>query len=144
MRRLDHAAIFLFMAAAYTPLCAIALPGRLGRVTLAVVWFATIGGTVLKLFGFDRSQRAGTAMYLLIGWGAVVVLPAAAHILGPTQLALMGVMGALYTGGAMVLFSRRPDPIPHVFGYHEVWHASVVVASACYYVVLWRLVGVGP
>jgi hemolysin III len=139
LRRIDHAAIYLFMAASFTPLCALVAPGRLGQVVLASAWVATVAGALVKLLGFNRAHRWGSALYLLIGWGAIVILPRAAHLAGVEGMVLLGVMGALYTGGAIVLFVRRPDPIPHVFGYHEVWHAAVVVASACYYVVLWRL-----
>jgi hemolysin III len=78
---------------------------------------------------------------LVLGWEAVMTLPRASHTLRPGELALLGAMGALYTGGAVVLARRRPDPVPHLFGYHEVWHAAVVVASACFYLLLWLLGG---
>jgi hemolysin III len=142
LRRVDHAAIYLFMAASFTPLCAIAAPDLVGRVVLAGVWIATLGGALMKLVGFNRSHRWGTALYLIVGWSALVVLPRVAHLVGPGGLVLFAVMGILYTGGAVVLFTRRPDPIPHVFGYHEIWHAAVVIASACYYLLLWRLIPV--
>jgi hemolysin III len=58
-----------------------------------------------------------------------------------TDTVLMYGGGVLYTAGAAVLAWRRPDPWPAVFGYHEVWHTMVLVASAMHYVLIWRLVG---
>jgi hemolysin III len=141
MRRADHAMIYVFTAASYTPFCLRVVPGSLGPEVLALVWAGAAAGVVLKAVGFHRTQLTGSVLYVLLGWLAVVTLPSAAHVLAPAQLALFGVMGVLYSGGAVVLFTRRPDPIPHVFGYHEVWHASVVLASACYFAVIWGLPG---
>ena len=61
--------------------------------------------------------------------------------LGGVDTALMFGGGILYTAGAAVLAARRPDPLPHVFGYHEVWHTMVVAASVLHYVLIWRLIG---
>jgi hemolysin III len=52
----------------------------------------------------------------------------------------MIVGGVLYTVGAVVLARRRPDPIPSVFGYHEVWHAFMVAAAACHYAMIFLVV----
>jgi len=67
--------------------------------------------------------------------------PEAIDRLATAQLALFGSMGLLYTAGAGVLATRWPDPRPAVFGYHEVWHSMVVVASACYFVLVWSFLG---
>jgi len=141
MRRADHAMIYVFTAASYTPFCVRAVPGQLGVAVLVLVWTGAAAGVAIKVFGFQRTQLAGSILYVLLGWLAIVTLPGAARTLGATQLGLILTMGTLYSAGAVVLFTRRLDPIPHVFGYHEVWHASVVLASACYFAVIWGLPG---
>ena len=141
MRRADHAMIYVFTAGSYTPFCLRVVDGSLGIAVLALVWAGAAAGVAMKVFGFHRSHISGSILYVALGWLAVVTLPGAARTLGPIQLGLLMTMGALYSVGVVVLFTRRPDPVPHVFGYHEVWHASVVLASACYFAVIWGLPG---
>jgi hemolysin III len=68
-----------------------------------------------------------------------VTLPDALQHLGARQLALMAAMAVFYTAGAGVLAAKWPDPAPEVFGYHEVWHAMVVLATGCGFVLVWSL-----
>jgi hemolysin III len=68
-------------------------------------------------------------------------LPDAFRVLNPAELGLMWSFALLYTIGSVVLSRRWPDPFPETFGYHEVWHSMVVAAAACYWYVLWALVG---
>ena len=141
MRRADHAMIYVYTAASYTPFCLQAVRGRLGLVVLGLVWMGAAVGVAIKVFGFHRSQLMGSILYLAMGWLAAITLPGAARTLGAAQFGLLLAMGVLYSAGVIVLFTRRPDPVPHLFGYHEVWHASVVLASACYFAVIWGLPG---
>jgi hemolysin III len=75
----------------------------------------------------------------VLGWLAVFTLPDAAERLSAGQLALMASMALLYTSGAAVLAVKWPDPAPEVFGYHEVWHSMVVIATACGFMLVWSL-----
>lgn len=74
----------------------------------------------------------------------MVTLPEAVHRLGTRQFALLGVLGLFYTPGAAVLAARWPDPAPKVFGYHEVGHTMVIIASACGFVLVWSLAAARP
>jgi len=74
-------------------------------------------------------------VYVLLGWVVVPVLPSLRAALGPGAIVLLAAGGAAYTLGAVVYATRRPDPFPRVFGYHEVFHALVVAAAACHYAV---------
>ena len=141
MRRTDHAMIYVYIGAAYTPFCLAAVHGPLGWAVLAAVWTGALVGVAIKTVGFERTRAVSGALYMLMGWMAVVTLPAVLPILDAAELALFAAMGALYTGGAIVLATRKPDPVPHVFGYHELWHAAVVAASACYFAAMWGLPG---
>jgi hemolysin III len=134
MRRDDHSTIYLLIAGTYTPVCLLALPPRWGLPVLVVVWVGAIGGAVLKLVAFDRAGPAGWALYLVLGWTALMVAPALLQHLGTTELTLIVTGGIIYTAGSIVLAVGRPDPAPAVFGYHEVWHSCTVLASVCHFV----------
>lgn len=139
LRRADHAAIYLFIALAYLPFCQAVVPGTLGEVVAGLVLVGGAAGVVMKLVGFERTSVAGAVLYVALGWLAVVTFPTALRRLSLLELGLLGASGALYTVGAVMLALRRPDPIPEVFGYHEIWHLCVVVASASYFVLVWHL-----
>ena len=136
LRRLDHSSIFLLIAGSYTPVCVLVLSGWRGAVLLATVWAAALTGVVLKLARFDSSHRIGFALYLIIGWAAILAMPSLVGALSARSLLLLVVGGAVYTVGAIILATRFPNPFPRVFGYHEVWHVLVVVAAALHYVAI--------
>ncbi len=135
MRRLDHAMIFLLIAGTYTPFALLVLDGAWAIVVLSLVWAGALFGIALKL-STSRLETLAAALYIVLGWVAVIALPVIASRLGPGTMALLLGGGLLYTLGAVVLFRRRPDPSPRVFGYHEVWHVLVVAASACHYALI--------
>ena len=69
-----------------------------------------------------------------LGWVGVVAMPQLVRSEGLAPLVLLGVGGLAYTAGAVVYARRRPDPLPRVFGYHELFHALTIVALVCQYV----------
>jgi hemolysin III len=109
------------------------LDGAFEIAALAAVWAVAAAGVLLKVFGMHRFQILGAAMYPVLGWAAIVALPQILREISLAAVLLMLAGGLLYTGGAVVLATRRPDPDPRVFGYHEVWHAFVVGGWACHY-----------
>jgi hemolysin III len=134
MRRLDHSAIFLLIAGTFTPLCLLIGDAR-GHTMLAVVW-AGAGLGVLRALLWPRAPRAvATALYLLLGWAAVPLVPAMYRELGAGSLALLAAGGLLYSVGAVIYATRRPDPFPRVFGYHEIFHALVIAAAGLHFAV---------
>jgi hemolysin III len=141
LRRLDHSWIYVFIAGTYTPVCAVVLRGWLGWGVLAAAWLGAAVGVATKLVRFDRFHGAGGAMYIVLGWLAVVAAPELFHRLGTVDLILLAAGGVVYTLGSMVLARHTPDPWPERFGYHEVWHAMVVAAVSLHYVVLWHILG---
>ncbi len=136
MQRLDHSMIFVLIAGTYTPFCLLALHGAWSIVLLAAVWAGAIAGIVLKLVGVDRTKVASAILYIALGWLAVVATPVVISNLSIAPLVLLASGGVLYTVGAVVFSTRRPNPSPLVFGYHEVWHSFVVGGSVCHYAVI--------
>jgi hemolysin III len=133
MQRADHSMIYLLIAGTYTPVCLAALPRTVGLPLLAFIWLLALVGVTCKLLAGPRLMRASSGLYVAMGWVAMVALPSLLDHLRPAELVLLGVGGLLYTIGAVVLYLRRPDPRPAVFGYHEVWHAFTVAAAACHF-----------
>ncbi len=141
MDRLDRAMIYVLIAGSYTPVILLALRPGWRVAFLALVWTTAAVGIALVLV-HARHRVVGVVrmvLYLALGWVSVLLLPELARTLGLGQLALAVVGGMLYTVGVVVLIRRRPDPNPRVFGYHEVWHACTVAASACHYALIWLL-----
>lgn len=136
-RRADHSMIFVLIAGTYTPLCLLVLPPAWGIPLLVAVWVAAIGGVIMKMTMLGKGPgSAGSWLYIVIGWAAVIAVPMLITNLNAVQLVLLGIGGLLYTVGAVGLGKRWPDPIPHVFGYHEVWHSMTVAAGSCHFAVV--------
>ncbi len=136
MRRADHAALFLLIAGTYTPVVLIGLHGAMRTSLLAVVWAGAVLAAATKMLWVGSPKWLSAAIGLALGWVAVVALPELAHTEGLTPLFLLAAGGLAYTAGAIVYACRRPDPLPRVFGYHEVFHALTIVALACQYVAI--------
>jgi hemolysin III len=132
-QRLDHAAIFLAIAGAYTPIGLVALGGATGWHLLAWVWGGA-GLGVLRAVLWPRAPRAiTTGLYLGLGWALIAYLPEVRAALAPASLALLALGGLWYTLGAIVYALRRPDPLPSVFGYHEVFHVLVIAGALSHF-----------
>jgi hemolysin III len=140
IRKLDHSMIFLLIAGTYTPFSLLALDGVWATVLLAAIWAGALFGIGIKLVGIDRMRRFGSALYIVLGWMAVLAAPKFYARLPLSVLTLIFAGGILYTAGAIVLLRKSPDPNPKVFGYHEVWHVMVVSASLCHYAAIMLLV----
>ena len=133
MRRLDHAAIYLLIAGTYTPFALLALDGAWRWTILPLVWGGALVAIALKLAWTEAPKWLSAAIGIGLGWVGVVALPQLWSHAGPAGVALLALGGVLYTAGAVVYARERPDPVPAVFGYHEVFHAFVVAAAACQY-----------
>jgi hemolysin III len=136
MRRLDHSMIFVLIAGTYTPFALLALHGPLALAILVVAWVGALAGIAFNLAWIGSPKWLHTILYLALGWVAVAASPQLATAIGADGLALLALGGLLYTLGAIVYAAKRPDPVPSVFGYHEVFHALVIVAAALQYAVI--------
>jgi hemolysin III len=133
MRRLDHAAIYLLIAGTYTPFGLLALSGAWRWTLLPIVWGGALVAIVLKVVWVDAPKWLAAAFGIALGWAGVVALPQLVDHAGLSGVALLAIGGVLYTAGAIVYTAQRPDPVPTVFGYHELFHALVIAAAACQY-----------
>jgi len=136
MRRLDHSMIFVLIAGSYTPIAVLVLHGPLAVAILVAVWAGAGLGIAFNLLWRNAPTWLRSALYVALGWLAMAAIPQLAAGIGPLGLALLGLGGVLYTVGAVVYASRRPDPVPAVFGYHEVFHILVIAAAVLQYAVI--------
>jgi hemolysin III len=140
MRRLDHAMIYLLIAGSATPVALLGLRAPWSAVTLAMVWAGAALGITLKLLRIEKFRVLTGALYIGLGWILFPFAPQLLRSLSDTSVALILIGGVLYTGGAVVLASNRPNPAPATFGYHEIWHSMVIAASACHYAAVLLLI----
>ena len=133
LRRLDHAAIFLFIAGSYTPFMLGSLAEQGGYWFLALVWLIATVGTVAKCANRLTHPVASTAMYLGLGWISVFILQPLMVALPPQGLALIVSGGVLYTLGAVVF--HLDERVPYA---HFVWHLLVLGAAGCHFVAVMR------
>lgn len=138
LRRADHATIFVFIAATYTPLVFNVLSGWWRVGMLVAIWICAAAG-VAGAAPFLRIPRQLLAsLYLAMGWLAVIVLVPLTAALGWVAAVLMALGGLQYSLGAAVYAFKRPRLWPRVFGYHEVFHLAVITASVTFYVIVVR------
>ena len=136
MKRLDHSMIFFLIAGTYTPFALLVLDGTLATVILVVVWAGALAGIVMKLVWIDAPKALVAIMYLALGWVAVAAFPDHARRARDHRDGAGGRGRAALHGGALVYAFQRPNPAPTVFGYHEVFHALVILAAALQYAVI--------
>jgi hemolysin III len=133
LARLDHAGVYLLIAGAYTPFGILVMSPGWAVPVLALVWGGALMGILVKLFWVQAPKWLSAAIGLALGWvGAAAFSQLLKLQLPGVLLVIAG--GALYTVGAIVYIRRRPDPVPRVFGYHELFHVLTLAATACLYV----------
>jgi hemolysin III len=132
LARLDHAGVYLLIAGAYTPFAFLVMSPGWAVPVLALVWSGALAGILLKLFWVRAPKWLSAAIGLALGWvGAAAFSQLLKLQLPGVLLVIAG--GLLYTVGAIVYIRRRPDPVPSVFGYHELFHVLTLAATACLY-----------
>jgi hemolysin III len=136
LQRLDHLMIFFLIAGTATPAFLIAAPGRFGLTCVIVLWTLTLAVAATHLAWMSAPERLVGATFVGLGLTAGLSLPAVWIRGGVAPGILMLAGGVLYIAGAVCYHRRSPDPSPAVFGYHEVFHASVCAAATCQYLAI--------
>lgn len=140
LQRWDHANIMLMIAGTYTPFSLILLHGASQVILLSVVWTGAIAGVFFRIFWTSAPRWLYVPIYIALGWAAIFFIPAfftGAEALGIgigiAIFVLICTGGALYTIGAVAYGFRRPNPWPHWFGFHEVFHTFTILAFITHY-----------
>jgi hemolysin III len=143
MRRLDHASIYLLIAGTYTPYGLLVLSGAWQFSVLGVVWIGAALAIVQRLFWLDAPRWVPVGAGILLGWVGIVAVPQIVDASGVSGTMLVAAGGILYTLGAIVYAVGRPDFVPTVFGYHELFHVLTVLAASCQFAAIALLVADG-
>jgi len=137
--QLDYLAIFFMIAGTFTPFCVILVRNPLGWKTLAAVWTLSIAGALIKMNFPKFPKWICTALYIVIGWVAILIIEPLYLNLGYGLLWIVAA-GAIFMIGAIIFLIEKPNPIPGKFGFHEIWHLFVLSGTACIYMVMWRYI----
>jgi hemolysin III len=135
LARLDHAGIYLLIAGTYTPFGLIVMSAGWAVPVLSVVWGGALAATATKLLWARAPKWLSAAIALALGWSGVAALTELLSVPTPGFLLLLA-GGVFYTAGAIVYVRRSPNPLPHAFGYHEVFHLLTLAAACCQYVAI--------
>ncbi|PIG97857.1 PAQR family membrane homeostasis protein TrhA [Deinococcus sp. UR1] len=139
LRKLDHAGIFLLIAGTYTPVAYFGLSGPWQAAVLWLIWGIALSGITLKLVTMSLPRWISTALYLGMGWLAVAFLPQLARNLPAAAIFWLAAGGVLYSIGAVIYGTKRWNPRPGVFGFHEIWHLFVLAGTAGHVVMMFTL-----
>jgi hemolysin III len=140
LKRADHSTILLAIAGSYTAVATVGLDGDPSRRLLVAIWIAAPLGMAIRMLWLHAPYPVVAVVYVAVGWLAMIEWSALVDALTGAELALLIAGGLLYTGGSVIYALHRPNPIPGVFGYHEVFHALVVGGVACHWVMVLLLV----
>jgi hemolysin III len=132
LARVDHAGIYLLIAGTYTAVGLLVFSTAWAAAVLSIVWAGALAAIAIKMCWVQAPKWLSAAIGIGLGWVGVVAFSQLLriHIVG---LLLLLAGGLLYTAGGLVYAFKRPDPVPHVFGYHELFHALVIAAVGCQY-----------
>jgi hemolysin III len=126
-RRLDHAAIFVMIAATYTPFLAVKIAGLWGMALLLYVWLVAGAGVAMKLLRLQRFERFSVVLYLFLGWTIVVAIEPLRSSVSPQAVILLAMGGVLYSIGVIFYLWER-------LAYQQaIWHGFVIAAAGCHY-----------
>lgn len=132
LKRIDHANILLLIAGTYTPIGLLALPQSKGTLLLALVWGGAIVGILFRVLWIGAPRWLYVALYLALGWAAVMYMPDLVEA-NLAMMILVIVGGLLYSIGAVMYATKRPNPWPGHFGFHELFHVCTVLAFLCHW-----------
>ncbi len=132
LKRIDHANIFLLIAGSYTPITWLALPQEKAILLMSIIWGSALLGICFRVFWLHAPRWLYVAIYIAMGWGAFVYVVDFMNANAPMMILIL-VGGLCYTLGAVVYALKKPNPVPGVFGFHEIFHTFTVLAFMCHW-----------
>lgn len=140
LRKIDHIMIYVLIAGTYTPVCLVALRGPWGWSLFGTVWGLALGGILLKFFWMNAPRWFSTAIYLGMGWLVVIALAPLIDVMPMGGVMWLSIGGMFYTVGAVIYAIKKPNIVPGVFGFHELWHLFVMAGSFSHFWVMLRYI----
>jgi hemolysin III len=133
LRRLDHANIFLIIAGTYTPFTLMLLDNRNATILLSLVWGGALIGVAFRVLWLKAPRWLYVPVYIALGWAAAFWLPD--FFKDSVAIATLVIVGGLlYSTGAIIYATKKPNPSPRWFGFHEVFHTFTILAFITHYI----------
>jgi len=133
-KKLDHIMIFFLIAGTYTPFCLITLNGVLGWSLFCIIWLMAIAGLVFKLFCLNAPRVLYTGIYIVMGWVIIFAIKPLFNNLPFLGFVWLVAGGLFYTVGAIIYALKKPNPLPGIFGFHEIWHIFVILGTSTHFI----------
>lgn len=127
LRRCDHISIYVMIACSYTPLVVGVIGGWLGWFYFGLQWACVLGGTVYKIFAFGKYPKLSLAIYLIMGWSVILIMPKVISCMHPLTVYLLLAEGVFYTAGTY-FFQHDYKP-----NYHWIWHIFVLLGTMAHW-----------
>jgi hemolysin III len=140
-RKLDHIAIFIMIAGTYTPVSYVYLDGGWRLAMFVIPWGLALLGVFFKLFWLRAPRVLSPVLYLGMGWMAIMPLKELFQAMPLFNFILLGAGGVAYSIGALIYGFKRPNPVPGVFGFHEIFHAWILIGAILHYTLIVLAVG---
>jgi hemolysin III len=137
LRKLDHMMIFVLIAGTYTPICLILLRGKIGYYTLAILWSMTLLGIIFKLFFINAPRWLYTSIYLIMGWMALFIIIPIYKTAGIGAVLWLFIGGVFYTIGGVIYGLKKPNLIPKVLGFHEIFHIFIILGTVSHFFMIY-------
>ncbi|MDD3876257.1 MAG: hemolysin III family protein [Bacteroidales bacterium] len=139
-QRIDHAMIFILIAGTYTPISLVMPQRAWGWSIFGIIWGLAVFGVILKLTGIKIREWITVAIYILMGWLALVAISPLRNWLSSEALTWLFMGGVLYTAGC--LFFALDNFLPHRrwFNMHDIFHLFVIGGSFCHFWLMFQFI----
>ncbi|HPH97518.1 MAG TPA: hemolysin III family protein [Anaerolineaceae bacterium] len=136
LRKIDHSAIYLLIAGTYTPICLNFFTGFWSWGLLIIIWAMAVIGVTVKLFVINAPRWVTAGIYLIMGWLSIMAVQEMLRTMPGAAIFWLVMGGVLFTLGAIIYMTKKPDPWPGVFGFHEIWHIFVILGCLAHFIVI--------
>jgi hemolysin III len=136
LRKFDHTAIYLLIAGTYTPICLHYFEGAWRWGILGAIWLMAIAGIIVKLFVINAPRWVTAGIYLIMGWLAIIGVRQIIVTMPPSAILWLVAGGVLFSVGAIVYITKKPNFFPKVFGFHEIWHIFVILGCLAHFILI--------
>jgi len=136
LRRIDHSSIYLLIAGTYTPICQYFFTGFYREELLGIVWIISMIGVLITLITLNKPRWLTASIFISMGWLSCLAFEQMINNMPRNAFFWLLGGGIFYTFGALIYIKKKPNPLPGIIGFHEVWHLFVIAGSICHFVVV--------
>lgn len=138
-RTLDYTAIFWVIGGTITALVALSFNSPAGIAVLIATWLLAATGITLRSSLPKLPKHITNTLFIVMGWLPAMALISELGSLSASEAGLLAVGGLVYTFGFIVYVAEKPNPKPGLFGFHELWHILVIIASFIHWILIYKL-----